>query len=118
MSAPSDRAAWLAALQPGDEVAADTSFSMGLPRRGRVARRTPSGRIIVRLGNLDCTFLPNGWQYGATSRPWHLEPVTPELLAREERARLAGRLGCVEWRSLSLVALREVAAVVEREEAP
>lgn len=100
---------WLAGLKAGDEVAVD--YGRGSQRYliQKVAKRTPTGRIV----------LDDGGQYSrsGTRSPdrymfYRLERVTDEIRESIDRRRLLGILSHARWDVLSTEALRSVTRTV------
>lgn len=86
---------------------------------GRVERRTPAGRLVVRLEwGVFLTFNPDGTQRGADEwRPLFLQPLTDaqrqEIQDERERSQLLGRLPRVRWGDLPTETLQEVLRLVD-----
>lgn len=109
-----DRAAWLAALKPGDKVAVDSRRGYTLTE---VARKTPSGMIITNERS-------DGWRYDKDGRhrydSWstdRLVPITPRIEDEIFRKRAIYELSTTAWRHKSTAKLRAILAVLESEQA-
>ncbi len=60
---------WLSNLKPGDEVGVYELRGTRLVYKTKVARRTPSGRIVCKISDVDGddTFRPDGFLYASRS---------------------------------------------------
>ena len=108
-----ERLAWLATLQPGAEV-----LVVGRGEAiGSVARRSPSGRLIVTVGVREMTFNPDGNERGGDPL-WRadLRPLTPEARDKIEARRLAEKLARINFHKLPIGQLRDVAQLLGLED--
>lgn len=107
MTATIDRAAWLAGLKPGDEVAIRTGMT-GYPSIHRVEKITATG--IIKIGR--CSWNSRGESRGDGYNP-DLEPVTQEVHDEIELQSMRNWIGAVKWRPVSLSKLRRIKAILE-----
>jgi hypothetical protein len=106
---------WIKTLKAGDEVAVMLQHDPPVIRA--VERVTPSGRILVRTFRALDTFNPDGRERSAGRSYYRkrIEPVTPELRDRAERAVLTRRIDRVAWHLVPLATLRAVVAALDAE---
>lgn len=111
-----DRAAWLAGLKAGDEVAVERTVGMAAGVLiGALEKRTPKGRLTVDLGNYKLTFDALGREIGGGYTAARLQPVTQQTRDRIEQEHLVYKLGIVKWHTLPLPVLRRVMADLEEQ---
>lgn len=120
MNETTTREAWLASLKAGDQVAMQ-HYTAGY-HLSTVKRVTPAGRIVLENGD---QFSPNGTEITSSKwGRWHLEEVTPEILASIKRERLVNEVyheldkisNINVVRKLSNERLEELLAVLRKEE--
>jgi hypothetical protein len=107
------RNTWLTNLKPDDEVIVSTNRRLSA---GIVARRTPTGRIIVQSnshGTIE--FNPDGYARGNRDSVYHahLQEPTQAIRDKIEQDELVERLSVVRWYDLSLDKLRAIAAFLD-----
>lgn len=108
-----DRASWLASLQPGDEVAL---WTLEAHRPAKIERITPTRRFVVRQSTRRYEFNSNGEERGVSRfNRYSMEPITDAIREGWERDRLAYRLGRTMWATLPLETLRQVVGILEGE---
>jgi hypothetical protein len=110
---------WIASLKAGDKVFVAHSQSWTENFTEAVVERvTPSGRIIA----LGYTFNPDGWERGASVRAAHVLHRWSEDAARsyqeqrDHRARVNRMAHQVKWHEVAPAKLREIAAILDRED--
>jgi len=107
-----DNKAWLDSLTTGDEVIVTSRYGDSLTT---VAKRTPTGRIVVNYGGSTKDFNPNGSER-SSGDSYHRSYLAYPTRARKEKiehGHLAARLGAVNWRKQPIDKLRKIIALLD-----
>lgn len=115
MTTTADRAAWLASLKPGDEVAwRPAGMSHCNWTIATIHQRTKSQVLVTDKYRFDRKGIIVGKMLAGD--PLECEPVTTDVRESIERTTLAAMLHNRNWQSLSLSKLRRIKAILEEAE--